>query len=97
MRAIFVSLFFSLVLVTGATQHPDGAPDELVIYANQNLERSGALLDLDDEQRNLKSFTGLAALQFLLSFNLDEFPKSRALSYWQNPYPSFKLKQILRI
>lgn len=97
MRAIFVSLFFSLVLLTGAAQHPDGAPDELVIYTNQNLEPSNAPLDLDDDQRNLKSFSYLAASRFLLSFDLDHLPKSRALSHWQKTHPSLTLKQILRI
>ena len=97
MRTMFVSLFFSLVLLTGVTQHADGAPHELVVYANQNLERSGAPLDLDDDRRNLKSFANLAASRFLLSFDLDQLSKSRALRYWQNTHPSFKLKQILRI
>jgi hypothetical protein len=97
MRTMFVSLYFSLVLVTGVTQHADGAPHELVVYANQNLDPSSAPLDMDDDQRNLKSFANLPASRFLLSFDLDGLPNSRALSYWQKTYPSFKLKQILRI
>ena len=97
MRTIFVSLFFASVLVIGVTQHTDGSPHELVVYVNQNLEPNGAPLDLDDDQRNCKAYTNLAALQFLLPLDLDESTKSLVSINWQNTHHSFTLKQILRI